>query len=262
MKRKVLLGLLAFGGGLTVVGSGFSAWYFNVGDINQDGKISHHVTDLNSNAGALTDLNDGKNLFVVFDQGGFTNANDTTKGLSIHEYDSTKEAITDSDVTDTTLADYIGAKYTIGEKDYTTLMNAGVKTGVFKSTFTLSDTAAKYIKFKAYDAASFTADDITLPSGSDITNLKITDTTVTYSYTFTYPTTYSLEGTTFEVKFNCKTVESVNKILEYQTADEGKGILGKPQNSTAYATMKEALRADATNPVMALNYSFTVGANA
>ncbi len=113
MKRRLLVSLLAFAGGLTVVGSGFSAWYFNENKaISTSGNINHYITDLNGNIGQLTDLNVNKKLYIVLDQGGYSNASELTKGVSITYFDSNDDSISDSNLGTSSDAT-IGCKYSI-----------------------------------------------------------------------------------------------------------------------------------------------------
>lgn len=254
MKRKVLLGLLAFGGGLTVVGSGFSAWYFKLADLESNHNVDHYVTEVNSGIGTLMDLNKGQNLYVVFDQGGYANSADLTKGISIRNV--TTGAISDSNLGE--VVEFIGATYTLTKENWTTLTNAGITSGTFKSTFTLSDTAANYIKFKP--AGNDYIGQSSLPDNDK--GLTITDKVVTYEYTVTFPTTWELaEGVDFEktIKFDCNTPstgdhEGVNTMLQYKTGE-------KPTTKDAYDTMKSALDG-AKDHLLTLEYTFTVGAAA
>lgn len=89
MKRKILAVTIPVVGCLTVVGAGFSAWYFSTatGKATDEFGVNINVTEevkdtkdtlkiVNSNAN--TDL---KNNHLILDQGGFSNKEDATKGI-------------------------------------------------------------------------------------------------------------------------------------------------------------------------------------
>ena len=89
MKRKILAVTIPVVGCITVVGAGFSAWYFNdVPTRDESSALNIHVTEkVDSMEGALTisqtnrgDALEGKNL--ILDQGGFKNT-DPLAGIMI-----------------------------------------------------------------------------------------------------------------------------------------------------------------------------------
>lgn len=82
MKRKILAVTIPVVGCITVVGAGFSAWYFNdVPTRGESSTLNIHVTEkVDSMEGALTisqtnrgDALEGK--YLILDQGGFKNTN-------------------------------------------------------------------------------------------------------------------------------------------------------------------------------------------
>ena len=74
-KRKILMLTLPLVGVATIVGSGFSAWYFNETTVSTTAKLGVAVTELHVTAGTLTTtLPAGAK--VVLDQGGATKATD------------------------------------------------------------------------------------------------------------------------------------------------------------------------------------------
>lgn len=74
-KRKILMLTLPLVGVATIVGSGFSAWYFNETTVSDSATLGVAVTELHVTAGTLTiDLPVGAK--VVLDQGGATKAAD------------------------------------------------------------------------------------------------------------------------------------------------------------------------------------------
>ncbi len=243
MKRRLLVSLLAFAGGLTVVGSGFSAWYFNENKaISTSGNINHYITDLNGNIGQLTDLNVNKKLYIVLDQGGYSNARDLTKGVSITYFDSTDDSISDSNLGTSSDAT-IGCKYSIEEDDYTTLTNANISSGIFTATFSLSTEASNYLKFKA--ESTYDTTKATLPIGG---NFVITDTTTTYTYTLNYNNEQFKNDKFQEFKFDASTKDNVNVMLQYKD-----GM--KPTSNSEYSAMKTALNG---KTLMTISYKFEI----
>lgn len=242
MKRKLLLSLLAFAGGLTVVGSGFSAWYFNENKtITATGTVKHYVTDLNGNIGELKDLNESKSIYIILDQGGYENADVLTKGVSISHIDD-NSSISDSNLGETSDTT-IGATYSITEANYTTLKNANINSGTFTATFELSTEAAAYIKFKSED--TYDTSKATLPTGG---SFNITDSKVVYTYTINFNDAFVTNSYKQEFKFDASTTDYVNVMLQYVDSK-------KPTNNSDYTAMKTALN---NKTLMSIDYSFDV----
>lgn len=106
MKRKILAVTIPVVGCITVVGSGFSAWYFSTTTGNAtDGSgfgvninVTEEVKDtsstleiVNSNANTDTDPdpdtdNSLVNTHLILDQGGVSNKEDATKGIMFAKY--------------------------------------------------------------------------------------------------------------------------------------------------------------------------------
>lgn len=246
MKRKLLLSLLAFAGGLTVVGSGFSAWYFGSQEQTATKSINHYITDLNSSVGTLTDLNASDNLYIVFNQGGYANKDDVTKGISI-----TNVTGTVSDSNTGTLLETIGAKYEISANHITTLLNAGITSGTFSATLELTTKAANYIEFKSYEGYDTTTGKGTLPDASGL-SLNAEKTKVTYTYKVDFNSSVDSSSVVSdysqEFKFDASTTDGVNKMLQYKT---GK----KPTDANGYNDMAQALD---ENTLMNISYSFKI----
>ena len=101
MKRKILAVTIPVVGCITVVGAGFSAWYFSdVTPRNESSTLNIHVTEkVDSLDGALTiresnkgDVLEGK--YLILDQGGFKNA-DPLAGIMIANSSEVKETVKD-----------------------------------------------------------------------------------------------------------------------------------------------------------------------
>lgn len=228
MKRKVLLSLVGAVGAATVIGSGFSAWFFGNSTLEASGNIGTKVTDLNEGTGTLTNNDAGKTLTVVLDQGGYENKGDVTKGISIHEGD-----IDESDLTQN-LVSALSATYSIEEENATTLKNTGIHEAKFTATFTLSDAAANYVKFHS-----------TYTGGTGLDGTVDADCKV-----FTYTKAFDLDGKTATdgkisetYTFDVATTDGVNAMLQYKS---------KPTSETEYNAMKTAL----TGNLLSIAYSF------
>ncbi len=94
MKRKILAVTIPVVGCITVVGAGFSAWYFSEATGSAtDGsgfgvniKVTEEVKDTSStlkiqNSNATTEGKELFNNYLILDQGGFSNKTDATKGI-------------------------------------------------------------------------------------------------------------------------------------------------------------------------------------
>ncbi len=233
MKRKLLIGALTFVGGLTVVGSGFSAWYFGSTELTKDNAINHYVTDIVDNIGTLTDLNESNKLYIILDQGGYKNASEVTKGVSITKSENTP--------TDEALGEEvasIGAKYEISKENFVTLHDAGIKKGTFTATLSLSTAAQTYLKFVASPSVSVDTTKVT-------TGLTRSDTTLTYTYDVDFTASATADYSK-SFTFDSSTTDNVNALLQYNT---------KPSTEGAYKTMKTDLGSD---PLLTINYSFKI----
>lgn len=233
MKRKLLIGALAFVGGLTVVGSGFSAWYFGSTELTKNNSINHYVTDIADDIGTLTDLNASDKLYIILDQAGYSNRDDATKGVSI-----TSSENTPTDASQGTAVDKLGAKYEIAQAKFTALHDAGVKKGTFTATLELSTKAQTYLKFVSSPKVSVDTDAVS-------EGLERTDAKLTYTYDIDFATAATADySNTFT--FDSSTADGVNALLQYNK---------KPTTKETYETMKTAL---GTDPLLTIKYSFKI----
>lgn len=228
MRRKLLLGLVAISGALTVVGSGFAAWYFDVTDFSASKTISTQVTPLADNIGTLTDLNKDDTIKIVLDQGGYTNLSETTKGISIVKCTS---GSTDSNL------DALQAKYEISKTNAEYLVAAGITSGTFTVKYELTPTAKKYIEFKT-PSVKF--------GDKDPTNT----TTSTESFTCTYEVKFNEISSDYSViaSVDTTTTDKVNALLKYKS---------KPTDKTSY----ESMSSDFETSSIALTVSYTFAVN-
>lgn len=124
MNRKLFALLLPVIGGAVIVGSGFSAWYFNEATVSASTTGTGKVEEL-IDTGVLT-LNH-ETFHFTLDQGGKENATDVTKGISITE--------------GTLTFTYVG------DKGYENSVFAASKTLSYTYTFALSSENAALLNY-------------------------------------------------------------------------------------------------------------------
>lgn len=236
MKRKCLLGLLGLTATLGIVGSGFSAWYFDATDLTAEKSVNTYVTNLADGIGTLTDDNASDTMCIVLDQGEYKNKDDVTKGISLKKYTGT--------VSDSTLGEEVSslsATYTIDKTTYTDLNNAGIHSGTFTATFSLSETADDYIVFNT----SYLVGNIKIDETAARAGLTVNATTLTFTSTVDW-SSENADTLTKKFTFDVSTSEYTNKLLNYVTSK-------KPTDKSSYEAMKTALN-DKT--ALTVKYSF------
>lgn len=222
VNRKITLGLLALVGGLTIVGSGFSAWHFGSADVKGNSSINAQVTDVAENFGAIT-ASDVAGLALQLDQGGYANKADADKGISFVQG----------------LATYntnITATYEIEAGDSLHAKNAGLKAS-FDCVVTLKKEFAEYIEFKP----TFYADAFT--TGSD----EAGNTTISLSKQITFTETKVTEAYSFNISTGA---DLVNSAFKYK---DGK----KPQDKASFDVL-HALNTTAHESALTFSYSLNV----
>lgn len=142
----VLRKLLAIGapilGMVAIVGSGFSAWYFESQTVEANTSMGITLTPIATTYGAF-DVSENE-YTLVLDQGGYTNRTDVKKGISVQ--------VDDSDVTS------IEASYSIDSGALEILTNDGL-TGTITTTVKVLSSLAAYVDFKASDFTKGSASD-------------------------------------------------------------------------------------------------------
>ena len=206
-KRKILMLTLPLVGVATIVGSGFSAWYFNSTAVTPvDGKIGISITNKTTTTGTLSsDLGSAK---LVLDQGGSksVDASDVTKHIWV-EREGTK-------ISDFTIS------FTIPETSATALAQSRVK-GQLKVVANVNENLAKYV---AVTTTNWNVTKDMMFGDSD--DLK-TDWTREVSGTdMVYTLTWSVAENT----------ESGSP-FKYTEKNESSGTLGKPTTEVAYNEM-------------------------
>ena len=244
MKRKCLIGLLGLTASLGIVGSGFSAWYFDKTNLSVDGaSVTTYVTNLADDIGSLTSADTSKKLALVLDQGGYDKASDSTKGISIVDNTNVTGTVSDSNLG--TAFNNFSATYAITKTAFTNLNNAGVHSGTFTAEFALSSTIATYVQFDTnYAVANIKVNDTAATTGLtvDSTNNKLT---FTYKVDWTNATADINDAFTFDASTSD---EKVNKLLTYKS---------KPATADDYTKMKNAL-SSTTDAALTVKYSFSI----
>ncbi|MCI6788906.1 MAG: hypothetical protein MR606_03615 [Mollicutes bacterium] len=213
MKRKLMLGLLSAVGGLTIIGSGFSAWYFGDSNIVKNSNIDAHVTPLASAFGEIT-TSDISGVSLQLDQGGYENAKDVTKGIS---FTYGTESTFNSDITGT---------YTISGDNSKKANDAGLK-ATFECVVTLKKEYAEFIEFKdgfygeTFTRSSDTAGNTTINLSKPITfGVGLTET-----FTFHVSTNDQKVNTAFQYKENKKPTNSTDFAKLYALNDKASNVL-------------------------------------
>lgn len=228
VNRKITLGLLALVGGLTIVGSGFSAWYFGDNNLNATSNVDAHVTLLAEGFGKITVENLG-HVNLQLDQGGYANKEALDKGISFINADLSKrnEAIT--------------ATYEIESGDSLNAMNAGLK-ATFDCTVTLKKEFANYIKFKD-----------TFYTGNSTIGV---DTSNNATFKVSKEITFTANKVTEEISFNISTSDDlVNSAFEYKP-----GM--KPQDKIAFEALYALNDTAAKVYQNALTFSYSLNVTA
>ena len=210
-KRKILMLTLPLVGVATIVGSGFSAWYFNSTAVTPvDGKIGVSITNKTTTTGTLSsDLGSAK---LVLDQGGSksVDASDVTKHIWV-EREGTK-------ISDFTIS------FTIAKDSATALAQSRVK-GQLKVVANVNETLAKYV---AVTTTNWNVTkDMMFGDGDDLKTdwtREVSETNMIYTLTLSVLESTG-EGSPF--KYTEKNAES--------------GKLGKPTTVTEYDAMKAAI---------------------
>lgn len=228
VNRKITLGLLALVGGLTIVGSGFSAWYFNSADVKGSSSINAQVADVAEDFGKIT-TSDVAGLALELDQGGYENKANAEKGISFK-----KGMILHNEP--------ITATYSIEEGKSLHAMNAGL-TATFDCVITLKKELAEYIEFKpTFYSEAFTV----------VTDTVTNNSTITLSKPITFIAGKVTETYSFDISTD---TDLVNKAFKYK---EGK----KPQNKTDFDKLY-ALNDTTTNVYQnALTFSYSLNVKA
>ena len=214
-KRKILMLTLPLVGVATIVGSGFSAWYFNETTVSTSAKLGVAVTEMHVTAGTLTTTLPST-AKIVLDQGGASNATSLTEKIYVGT-PATGDTYTPVNSFDVT--------FTIPTASANGLKDSGIK-GHFTLTPTVNETLLKYINVDT-TLLTFTKD-FTFATDEELTSpWSKTTSGLNTIYTVTISLAASnAANTPFSYKAN-STVEGANP--------------GKPLNSTQYEAMKTAL---------------------
>lgn len=245
MKRKCLIGLLGLTASLGIVGSGFSAWYFDKTNLSVDGaSVTTYVTNLADDIGTLTSADTSKKLALVLDQGGYDKASDSKKGISIVDNTSLTEGTTVSDSNLGSAINNFSATYAITKTAFTNLNNAGVHSGTFTAEFALSTTIDDYVKFDTtYAVGNVKLNDAALTTEGTVV---VTETSLTFTYNVDWTSADADINDAFT--FDASTTESVNKLLKYKS---------KPATADDYTKMKNAI-SSASDAALTVKYSFSI----
>lgn len=265
MKRKVLMSLLVVTGLTAVIGSGFASWYFGVNDLSAENNIGVYVAPMAENIGSLTasSTKDGddqswENLFVIFEQGGYSNLEDTTVGLSIGATNTTE--VTEDKFPGPSVKS-LDATYSIKGKYFDQLRLAGLK-GTFTATLEIPTNAQTYVKFDTeYDGISFSFANNEGKNSATGTYTTKTATKIEYQYVIDFTDTDNVNyGKGNDADTAEDDIYTQKFSIDVSTSDTYKNALlqynSKPTTKEQYNSMKTALNDGA----LTVSYKFAVSA--
>ena len=202
-KRKILMLTLPLVGVATIVGSGFSAWYFNAGTVSKSAQLGVAVTEMHVTAGELTTTLPA-NAKIVLDQGGASNAALLTEKIYVGTpgEGDTYTPVNSFDVT-----------FKIPTASASGLKSSNIK-GKFNLTARVNETLLKYIDVK--------------------TELL----TVTKEFTFK---TTNENDTLYTVTISLAASNAANTPFKYKANSEDVAKPGKPLTAAQYTAMEVAL---------------------
>ena len=211
-KRKILMLTLPLVGVATIVGSGFSAWYFNETTVSTTAKLGVAVTEMHVTAGELTTTLP-ENAKIVLDQGGAANANDETELIYVG---------TPAGGNTYTPLDSFTVTFTIPTASANGLKDSNIK-GHFELKPTVNETLSKYVEVTT--TLLTLTQDFTFTEGESLGSswVKTTDESNTI-----YTATISLPAS-----------NAANTPFIYKANNGVNG--GKPLNSEQYEAMVSAL---------------------
>lgn len=261
LKRKILAAVLPVVAAGTVVGSGFSAWYFgefsttntsnvSVGvDVSDPGSqgIGELTTTLIPVQGDPAEYDSASNYLVLnLDQGkGSDRITNINKGIS---FTNTKNQVIKT----------IDFTYTISSADLKAIIAAGLELKIDVS-MTMSSTLSKYVDFRK---AASDLDNNIYAQGNGVALKENTATADIYDFTKSIPvSSYDSDSNytlTFALNLGSYSADKPdwNGLLAYKSNDDGKDsdFVGKPKNTNQVRTMTNNLE----GPSDLLNFKFSV----
>lgn len=155
LNRKILALVLPAVAVSALVGSGFSAWYFNENSIEgKSQNVNVSVTDKVDNAVGTLTLSKTQATTLTLDQGGFTNKTALDKGISFD-------------------AASVGAEFKFNEGAYKNLTSAGMKVEV-TTTVTFTAILLKYVD--VIGLSDYTPNSNVYTRTQDVSDTGLTDT--------------------------------------------------------------------------------------
>ena len=250
MKRKILAVTIPVVGCITVVGAGFSAWYFS-DDITAGGNgktvISVAVTDeVKASTGNLTVDPTGTNLgsALILDQGGAGNYN-VDSGIMFGATDATETTVNENAIWHFTVT-FTGSQTLTLDKIY----DAGLQVRVV-ADITLGGNLKNYVEFKNGLSLTVSPDS----DGATVSMDKNADgTKLEGEYVVTDANAGPVQDATWTFEMTAKTTKNVdknvinysNELLQYKPSSGKQGVTeenstGKPNATDEPAKMETAL---------------------
>lgn len=245
LKRKILAAVLPVVAAGTVVGSGFSAWYFNENTAGGEPlSVGIEIAPATNQAGNLSvkyngSLDSVTGAKVMLDQGTGNNRNNYLKGISFTSNETPLQTGSSGAVSGGLQT--IDFTYKIGKTDFDTLDKANMSVKITLEV-TLNETFAQYIDVSSAKDTTNTSNYAWCP------DVALTENSRTnYAGTFDFNSCKAVNGDYYEFTFriDLTTNNEVNTMLSYyQNSASGEGIettFAKPSNFTDWNTMNTTL---------------------
>ena len=246
MKRKILAVTIPVVGCLTVVGAGFSAWYFGeniTGGGNGQSIVNVNVTEeVKASKGNLTvDPSNTVLGALILDQGGPDNYS-LDSGIMFGDAGATETTVNENAKWDFTVT-FTGDQNLTLDKIY----DAGLRVRIV-ADITLGGALSNYIEFQDKDKLQLTVTPST--GGSTTADINKTDTKLEIVYIVAENNAGKVTSATWNFKMGAKTTivenDYKNELLKYKKSSGEQGVTeenptGKPNATGEPEKMKNAL---------------------
>ena len=245
LKRKILAAVLPVVAAGTVVGSGFSAWYFSETTVGAKTlSVGIDIAPATNQAGNLSVMYNGSldsvtNAKVMLDQGTGNNRNNYLKGISFTS-DETPLSTGSGGAVSGGLQT-IDFTYKIGKTDFDTLDKANMSVKITLEV-TLNETFAQYIDVSSAKDTTNTSNYAWCP---DVALTEKSRTNYAGTFDFNNCKTESGDNYEFTFRIDLSTNDEENTMLSYyENNASGEGVettFKKPSTYTDWGTMSSTL---------------------
>lgn len=252
MKRKFLAVILPIIGCATLVGSGFSAWYFGVttgvsGQWVAAVDVTPDISGKDVISLATKTGNDylQDNEYLILDQGTVDTSSETYGKVGIAFVDGvTSETVPTVIPKESTTKRAVDAEYNNQNQNLKTLYNNGMEV-VITMKIKVHNTLEKYIVLDTTQKFKLSSNQSTVYANADLSFDGSTSTDGNYTvYTLTYKPTIrnvGLTNVTWTIELDMSTENKANKLLSYETETVEDSKVAKPKSSKDLEKMSRDL---------------------